>query len=239
MLISIAICDDNPQDIQIVQKYLSAFEQKHPEFPLISATFTSALDLLEAIDNNGGFDLYVLDIIMPHMLGIDAAYKIRRLNASAGFLFLSSSREYAVEAFKIKSCGYLLKPIKQDEFYCELLNFLTKFSPKDNPSILIKDSETVHKVHINDLVMIESFNHMRRCTLSDGTYIETYATLSSLFEQLQIYPSFFIPHRSYIINLDYVTGLTATELVIANGRCVPVSRNTYPRLRKAYMDYNF
>ena len=87
--------------------------------------------------------------------------------------------------------------------------------------------------------MIESFNHSRICIPSDGKTVETSATLSSLYEQLQKYTCFFLPHRAYVVNLEFVNGLTPTELLMVDGRRVPVSRNIYPKLKEAYMRYAF
>lgn len=135
--------------------------------PLKTEAFVSPLDILQAVEERGGYDVYLLDILMPHVSGIDVARKVR------------------------------------------------------------------------DLVTVESFNHSRFCTLADGTEMETPATLSSLYEQLREYPGFFIPHRAYIVNLDYVDGLTAAELLLTDGRRIPISRNIYPKLKQAYMDYAF
>ena len=53
------------------------------------------------------------------------------------------------------------------------------------------------------------------------------------------YPDFFFPHRAYIVNMGYVNGLTKSELLMENGRIIPVSRRAYQELKKAYMEYIF
>lgn len=238
-MIRIGICDDRREDIQRLQAHAAWFGEKHPEIPLKADAFTSPYDLLEAIYEGGGYDIYILDIIMPHLNGIDVAQKVRERGETAEILFLTVSREYAVEAFGVKASGYLIKPVQKAAFEQEMLNCIRNLAPNENPAILLKTKEGIRRVHIREIVMVESFNHRRVCILADGTTVETSATLSSLYEQLQEYACFFLPHRAYIVNLEYVNGLAPTELMIAGGRRVPVSRNIYPKLKEAYMRYTF
>lgn len=238
-MIQIAICDDRKEDIQKLKDYVGWFSGEHPDIPLKAEVFISPYDLLEAISSRGGYDLYLLDVIMPRLSGIDIARKIRERGETAEILFLTTSREYAVEAFGVKASGYLIKPVKKADFENEVLSCINHLAPKDNPAILLKTKEGIRKVHIQEIAMIESFNHSRVCTLADGTTVETPATLSSLYEQLRTYPCFFLPHRSYIVNLEYVNGLTEMELLMAGGQRIPISRNIYPKLKEAYMNYVF
>lgn len=238
-MIRIGICDDREEEIQKLQEYAEWLMEEYTEFQLHVDAFSSPYDLLQAASDRGGYDLYLLDIIMPHMTGIDLARILKERGEAAEILFLTVSREYAVEAFEVNASGYLIKPVKKADFKREVLRCINNLAPKENPAILLKTSEGIRKICIKELILIESFNHKRRCTLSDGTELETTATLSSLYEKLKKYPCFFLPHRAYIINLEHVNGLTSTELILTGGRRVPVSRNLYSKLKKAYLDYTF
>lgn len=236
-MLRICICDDRSEDNKILQEYAEAFSKEHPEFPLKADAFTSPYELLQAVGDRGGYDIYLLDIIMPKLSGIEIAERIRARGERAEILFLTISREYAIEAFGVKASGYLMKPVKRRELEEALLHCIHNLAPKENPAILLKTRKGMRKVQIREIVTIESFNHSRICTLVNGTSIETPATLTSLYEQLSRYPGFFVPHRAYIVNLDYICGLTSTELLLTDGRRIPVSRNIYPKLKATYLDY--
>ena len=183
--------------------------------------------------------MYLLDIVMPHLTGIETAKRIRARGETAEIMFLTTSREYALDAFSVKASDYLLKPLKKSDFDDAVLSCIRNLAPKENPSLMLKTKEGLRKVHIRELVSIESFNHRRLCTLADGTAVETPSTLSFLFEQLRDYRCFFIPHRAYIVNLNYVSGLTSSELLLTGGKRIPVARGTYPALKTAYLEYVF
>ena len=238
-MIRCCICDDKNEDVEAIKTLAADFSSEHPEIPLTLETFESPHDLLEKIRICGGYDLYLLDIIMPHMSGIELARKIRERGEAAEILFLTISREYAVEAFGVRASGYLLKPVKKADFDQEVLRCAYNLSPKENPAILLKTRDGIRKVLVQEIVMIESFNHVRVFSMSDGTVIETPTTLLSLYEQLREFSCFFVPHRAYIVNFAYVNGLTTRDLKMSNGKYVPVSRGLYRKLKEAYVAYAF
>ena len=112
-------------------------------------------------------------------------------------------------------------------------------APADDPCLLLKTREGVRKVRLRELVLVESFDHRRMCTLSNGTSLETSATLTSLLERLEGDGRFFSPHRAYIVNLEFVQGLAGGELLLSNGRRLPVARKQIPQMKKAYLNYAF
>lgn len=238
-MIRCCICDDKSEETEKLREFAEGFSKEHPEFPLKTDVFLSPYDLLEAVRSQGGYDLYLLDIIMPHLSGIDIARRLREREEAAEILFLTVSREYAVEAFGVKASGYLLKPVEKEDFNREMLRCIQNLEPKENPSLVLKTREGLRKVSIRRIVSVESCNHRCICSLCEGTAIETPMTLSSLYEQLRVYPCFFQPHRAYIVNLDYVHGLSAKLLSLADGREIPVSRSLYRKLKEAYLNHVF
>lgn len=57
-----------------------------------------------------------MDICMPGVLGTDAAAEMLEKNPEMGVIFLTTSDDYAIEAFAMNATHYLLKPFSQEEF---------------------------------------------------------------------------------------------------------------------------
>ena len=93
--------------------------------PQISDTvgFSSPFEALEYLKDNRA-DLAFLDIDMPEMNGIELAVKIKEINPDTAIVFLTGYSEYAVEAFKIRANGYLLKPIEKEKLEEEVNHVL-------------------------------------------------------------------------------------------------------------------
>lgn len=86
--------------------------------------------------------------------------------------------------------------------------------------------------------MIESFNHIREVRLENGQSVPTPMTLAEFVKLLKGYPEFYSPHRSYIVNLDYVFGIQNNALLIG-GTSIPIAKNAGKKFREYYMKYCF
>lgn len=238
-MLTVCICDDNPSDAAQIQALTQRFAVAHPEYPLRIQFFPSAYDLLDYLDKQGGFDLYLLDILMPHLMGLEVAERIRARGEAVEILFLTVSREYALDAFEVDAGGYLVKPLKWERFEQVLLAAVRRLSAPEVSYITLKTREGLRKLLLRDLVSVESFNHERICTLADGSRLVTPDTLTSLMERLSCDTRFFSPHRAYIINLEHIAALDAAFVLMSTGLRVPVPRASAVALKQAYLDYLF
>lgn len=238
-MIEIALCDDNAEDISLLESLAELFAADHSEFPMRLRAFASAAELLRYIEDNGGFDMYILDVVMPDMSGIQLAEKLRGCGERAEIVFLTVSREYALDAFSVRASGYLLKPVRKEEFYTEMLHAVQKLAHEKNAAFIVKTKDGMRRIQLHKLVMIESFNHTRVLTMSDNSVLETTTTLLELFEQLCEHENFYMPHRAYIVNLDYSMGMTRHELLLLGNRRVPIPRKQYTIMQEKFSDYFF
>ena len=126
----IAICDDDASCMQQVLAVVNDYIADHKEIPLSFVSFTNSHDLLEAADKNGGYDIYILDIVMPGMNGIQLGLKLRNANHDGKIIYLTSSEEYAIDSFQVKAFHYIIKPIKKDVFYRTMDEALQSISIK-------------------------------------------------------------------------------------------------------------
>lgn len=62
-------------------------------------------------------NIYVLDIVMPGTNGIKLGQKLREAGYNGKIIYLTSSEEYPLDAFKVKALNYIIKPITEKVFY--------------------------------------------------------------------------------------------------------------------------
>ena len=108
----IAVCDDQPQELQSVEKILRGWQASR-QIAVRCKTFPNAGALLEAAQRER-FTLYLLDVMMPGIDGMDAARAIREFDDAAQIVFLTASPEFAYESYGVHAAGYLLKPVAAD-----------------------------------------------------------------------------------------------------------------------------
>ena len=73
--------------------------------------------------------------------------------------------------------------------------------------------------------------------MSDGSMLETSATLSELMKELENFSVFVRPHRAYIVNMDFIRRLTARELLLTDGKRIPISQSRYGEIKNSYFTY--
>ena len=238
-MIEIALCDDNKDDIETLRAFTERFAEEHAEFPLRLTAFTSPEKLLEHIETTGGFDLYILDVLMPKLSGIRLAEVIRGRGEHAEIVFLTNSRDYAVDAFSVFACGYLLKPLHKDNFDETVLRAVQRLVQEKSEVLTVKTKDGLLRIPLHKIVMIESFNHIREITMTNSATLETPATLSELFERLHSHGSFFMPHRAYIANLDNSVGIVRYELLMLGNRRIPIPKSQFAAVQELVRDHFF
>ena len=114
----IAVCDDQIEELEKLTALLQAWQSDlHSDVRF--QTFRSGGQLLDAARAER-FTLYLLDVLMPGMTGMDAAREIRSFDAAADIIFLTTSPGFAYESYGVRAAEYLLKPISMTELTAEL-----------------------------------------------------------------------------------------------------------------------
>ena len=112
----IAICDDDEMSRFLILKLLSEYTSAHQDKCLSFSAFSDSEDLLDAAEKLGGFDIYILDILMPGMDGIELGVRLRELGYDGSIIYLTSSTDFAIDSYKAEASDYILKPVIPDAF---------------------------------------------------------------------------------------------------------------------------
>lgn len=230
--------DDEPLALRQISGYIA----KIP-FLELAATFRSAVVAQEWLRENTA-DLIFVDINMPDMTGVEF---VQMLETPTLVIFTTAYAEYAIEGYKLSAIDYLLKPfglqdiVRASEKALSLHELLQLQSQKQrdsenelqsegeelNEAINDKDVLSVHadrKTHLvklSNIVYLESAGEYVRLHLADGTKLVTLFRLKNMESSLQS-SQFVRVHRSYIINMSYVSGYTKGRVYLSNDDYVPI-----------------
>lgn len=235
-----AICDDDKQELlqisQLVDEYLSCglVEDK-----IEVRLFGSSMNLLALIESGKHFDVFLLDVIMPNLNGIELAAKIRNQDQVAKIIFLTSSSEFAVESYSVGAFNYLLKPIQKDQLFSVLEKACHDMSSDPKPYIVVKTPASLTKVFLHELIYLEVLGRTIYFHQKSGTTLESTSTIAQIETFLLKDKRFIKTHRSYIVNLDYIKNLSQDGFTTTNGQSIPVSRNVFKAVKQAYINHSF
>lgn len=230
----IAVCDDNPDELSRISSLLEDYCRECDRSVTYEA-FLSAMELMETMRSRQ-FDLLLLDILMPGITGMDAAKEIRRSDSEIPIIFLTSSREFAVESYRVDARDYIMKPACKDEIFPSISKQLARFT-QEASYLTLKTGNSIVKLPLSHIVYVEVINRSVQFILANGEVREAYGYLADYESTLLSDSHFYKPHRSYVVNLRQVTGLTKNGFATIMGKTVPVARDAYSNAKAAYMKY--
>ena len=199
--------------------------------------FVSAAALLDAARHER-FTLYLLDIMMPGLNGMDAAREIRGFDKAADIIFLTSSPGFAYDSYSVKALEYLLKPIRTKTLY-PILDRLELRERRPQEALTLRTGGIIVRVPFSQLTYVEVNGKHLYFNLADGQVREVVGSMKEYEDALLTRPEFMRIHRSYIVNMLQIEELSPTGLRTFSGRELPVSRLLYPQLQKDYMKLLF
>ena len=235
-LLKVVICDDEDFYIGDVSRLLSDYAEDRPELEFAVSAYTSPFALLDDLDHGKVGDLYLLDVYMDVMNGVELARTLRRTLPECQIVFLTTSREHAVEAFEVGAAHYLEKPIGKERFGAAMDRAAAALVKRPVEQLVCQTGGGgVEMVPFSNIILAESLLKEQRLELTGGRELLVRETLSSLIEKLGANEAFVSPHRSFIVNLKHAAKIDAESIVMTNGTKVPLSRNSFLKIKERFM----
>jgi two-component system LytT family response regulator len=184
--------------------------------------------------------LVFLDIEMPGYTGFDLFEFIKEVNFE--IIFVTAYSEYAIRAFEVSAVDYLLKPVVIDHLIAAVDKARKKVHAANMQQRveLLKESRLQHEfsrlalpvtdgllfVEVADIMMLEAEGAYTHVWLRNGTKVLVSKKLRFFEDVLSARSNFFRPHRSYIVNFNFVSRYSRGEssLVMDNKVVIPVSK---------------
>lgn len=188
-------------------------------------------------------DAVFLDIEMPGKTGLQLAEILLERNFKGNVVFTTAYNAYAIKAFRLSAIDYLLKPIQEDQLTEAVEKLKEEKKNRDNENRLKALTENLREER-NEVLCIPTqagFEYIPTAEVeyleADGSYVKIYCTNNrskTVSKNLKYFESaladctnFVRPHRSYLVNLDYVTNYSKSDggfLILKRNVQIPVSR---------------
>lgn len=221
-MLKIAIVDDNENDIDDLSHKL---KQISVSFNLY--TFQNADRLLEELKSGKSFDIIFMDIQLKEKNGIEIVKTINSLGKNIDIIYCSAYIDFAQDIFETGCVYFLLKPINRNKLKAAFDKIFEKYN---DDCILIKYDHKVHRISIKNLAFIESDTKWLNFVYTDGSSEQYYLSFEAVENRLP--PKKFVrTHKSYIVNLEYMTGADRTEVAILEKWRIPISRTFIKSVR--------
>lgn len=236
----IAICDDEELHLMQLLTFLNDYASSHKNSDFSVTSFSSAEDLLETAKKINGFDIYILDIMMPDMNGIELGKQLRINNHDGIIIYLTSSREYAIDSYQTKAFYYLLKPIIPQELFSVLDDAFDTLSDRSEKSIIVKTKENSIRLPFDHILYAELCKRIIIYHLADGTTVESILLripFAQAIAALLADDRFILCGQSAAVNLSHITLVGSEEIEFKNAQKVYFSKKICREIRALWSDF--
>jgi DNA-binding LytR/AlgR family response regulator len=239
-MIRIAFCDDETAWLKRTQDMLSAFAANHPEYPLQIFSFSSGEDLLRDVQLNSNYDIYLLDVVMPQMSGIDLGVNLRKHDEFGKIIYLTTSPDFAVDSYVTGAFYYLLKPATAEKVNDVLLRACAEISRRRERCMKIKTSAGLSILPFDEICFVELKRKSLLYYTAENHTLESTSvreSFSSCVSQLLEDKRFVLAGPGHCINLFYVKSVEKESLLFKNDIRLYLPRKICASIQAAWLDY--
>lgn len=239
-MIQLAICDDDKRDLEKTERLAKEWSHGPNKPELKIKKFHSPFLLLDAVSGGEAFDFFLLDILMPEMTGIALGEQLSELLSEPLVIYLSSSRDYYPDAFRLYAFNYLCKPLDKNALFPVLDKIICRMEQDKNQIFVLKTTDGLLQIPFHTIIYAELLSHVCHFHLADGRHVKSLYLRSGLNQFLAPIlkqPNFIKTHSSFVVNLNFSSSLTTGALLLTNGRTIPVARSFSAKVQQGYISY--
>lgn len=228
----ILICDDDRSVVEQLQKYIIEFfkhgKLKTPEIK----SYSNGESLLSDV---GSKDIVFLDVEMPGLNGIYVGRELKNKNKNTIIFIITSYVEYLDDAMRFHVFRYLSKPLDKQRLFQNMKDAIQLYNST------------------NILIPLETREGVYTCTASEIIYVETVGRIITIYtierdftvrQNIEYWkntlnlPCFFQSHRSFIVNMKYVTDFDHSLIHLYHNQYTAyLTKRKYSQFKDAYFLY--
>ena len=231
-MLYISICDDEKSEIDYLTKLINKWSQINKIVVNVSS-FDSAEAFLFSYETDKSINILLLDIQMKQLDGITLAKQLRTEGGQMQIIFITGFSDFIAEGYDVSALHYLIKPVGEEKLFTVLDKALNLFNELC-VSILVETENGQIKLFHHDIQYAEAFAHKTTIHTKDDD-IDVRHYISDLVEMLG--DDFSRVHRSYLVGMRHIRQITKTEVIMDNGKVIPLSRRRYDSINRAFIQY--
>lgn len=204
-MLRFVICEDNKEFLNRISKVIVKVMMPYNFDYKINKFTQYNEDVEEIISNDDEIKIYILDIELPEISGLEIASKIREDDLESIIIFITAHNEFKNDIFysRLLAIDYISKVSLWESRLEGTIDYTVKKLNKKNV-LLFEYNYNSYRIPFDSIIYIEKISDNKKCIIytEDNKTFEIISTISSLINQLT--PNFYRSHKSCIINLDKV-----------------------------------
>lgn len=239
---TIAMCDDESGELDKIEEMLAAYQEFREEgeaFAYRVERFDSGEALLHQMKEEDFLpDFLIMDIYMKGETGITTVRKMREDGFHLPVVFLTSSMEFALDAYEVDAIQYLVKPLEQERFYHVMDIVCKTLQSKQEEYIMVKAVGGIRKIQVEQIIYCETQKNYQILHLKTEE-CRIRMTSGEMHGYLEKFGQFIKCGSSYIINAEHIVTLAREEIHMDDGSRVYIPKKRAKEIKERYFNYCF
>lgn len=226
----ILICDNEQRHLDNIQNHVSLYMQNH----FVPAEFFVTTEPQSIMKNETAFDLAFLDVEMPEMDGISVAKELKRRNSRVVLFLVTAFDQYLDEAMDLHVFRFFEKPLNIQRLYASLDKAM-EYLDETYVDVFFYGEDGTKKVCVDNIILVKTENRKTYVLTTNGEFI----TRETMDDWRKKIPNTFFcaVHKSFLINLHYVTAYHYRELYLNEKIRIPISSRNQAAFHKYWFNY--
>ncbi|MDE6725192.1 MAG: LytTR family DNA-binding domain-containing protein [Ruminiclostridium sp.] len=235
-MITIALCDNDISYLKTLYKSIKTAAYK-AKIQADIHIFSNGMKLLKEYENGKRFDIVILDIDMPLINGKELAARLRRIDFSFFLVFVTAFENEMEKAIRYRINAFILKSSDSTKMNSEFKRVFSEYllvSPQYEVFDILKDGIlSTCKVELSNILGFYLSEKIIYLKTDDNDYILKERRFNEILERF-LGKNFFECHRNYIVNLNRISEITDSAVILENGDKFPLSKRNHSRLVKEF-----
>lgn len=209
------ICEDNKQFLERVSTIINKAMMIY-NFDYKISKFNEYNKEVEAIiKNENEQKIYILDIELPRISGLEIASTIRENDMESTIIFLTAHSECRNDVFysRLLALDYIPKDrIWSDRFEDTIKHTVKAINHKR--VLLFEFNYNSYRIPLKDIVYIDKVQDLQKCLIhtDSGEVFEIMSSVTNLARTLG--PCFFQSHKACIVNVEKIKSVNYADGII-------------------------
>ena len=226
----ILICDDELKYLNELQIHVEEYMKSH----FIKYEIDSSTSPKFFLENKISYDLAFLDIQMSELDGFNMARELKSRNSKVLIFFVTAFNEYQDDAMDLQVFRFFEKPFDVRRLYSSLDKAM-EYIDGSYVDVFIYNDKEYKRTLVDDIIYIKRENRKNYLYTKAGEFI----IRESIEEWNGKLPTtfFYLVHKSFLVNLHYVTRYNYTELFLNESIRIPIAPRKQSDFHKFWFTY--
>lgn len=234
-MIRIAVCDDDRNITNRMKEAIQVSLDKDKDCEYTIDTMADGATFMRENELQR-YDIVFLDIEMPDMSGLEIIKRLHEKNKTQLVILVSDHEQLVYESIQYMPFRFIRKSYLQTELEEALEKAQEEIRERSQKCFFEINGKSQY-VSLRDVIYFEAASHYAMIHFCEAREPEKIRiTMEELFRKVQKY-DFVRVHTSFVTNMRYIQAINGSDLALADGSIIHMSRRYKEQAKALYMEY--